>query len=333
MNPHKRPRIIITGGAGFLGSHLVRAFLSLQWDVFATHRKQTDLSRLQGLDRLELVQADLSEGPLPINLLQSIKANAVIHCAAFGVDYRQQNLEVALNTNVASTAYLVAMASQSNVRRFIHIGSALEYGPGEQFASENSRLDPQGIYGVTKAASTLAALDSARHHRLHLNVVRPFGIYGPHEGDHKFIPMIINALLKGEPLALSPGTQIRDYVFINDIAEAIVSLVVMKSPPEGEIFNLGSGQPVALKTIGNHIQSIMQDIDLYQPDNSKAPVLQWGAEEFRHDEIMRLVADPDKSFKTLGWKANTSIIDGLTRTIINQSESYRKRNPNRNNQI
>jgi len=326
MTQDSQPRIIITGASGFLGSHLVKRFLSLGWMVFATHRKHSNLFRLNELKNLpvyknlEFIEIDFNLGCEGLVNLSGIVADAIIHCAAFGVDYRQQSFEKALNINVAGTTHLVSMAAQSNIKRFVHIGSALEYGSSTHDITENFCLSPQGLYGVTKAAASLAALDSARQHRVSLNVVRPFGIYGPLEGEHKFIPLIINSILKNQHLPLSLGQQVRDYVYINDVVDAIARLITMDDAPSGEIFNLGSGRPITLYGIGCHIQSIFHNTNFFEDRLANTSSLDWGSMEYRTDEIMHLVSCPSKSFEVLGWKAQTSIVDGLRQTISSHTD-------------
>jgi nucleoside-diphosphate-sugar epimerase len=230
----------------------------------------------------------------------------VIHCAAYGVDYRQQDYQVAIQTNVAGTALLVEAAARVWVERFIHVGTCYEYGDYPYPVSEDTCLRPRSAYGATKAAGTLVALERAAALGLPLVVVRPFTMYGPFEGEHKLVPQIVTACRKREPLNLTAGEQVRDFVFVEDIVEDCLRLAEVADFPAGEILNLGTGQAMTIHSFGKAIAEVMgQDVAL----------LRWGLRPYRQDEIMHIVADRTKAINILRWATNTSHADGIQKTV------------------
>jgi nucleoside-diphosphate-sugar epimerase len=290
---------------------MIKAFCDSKWQVFAAMRASSDGWRLKKLlpaqpAHLKRTELDLSDSFTVRRCLHEIRPNVVVHCAAYGVDYRQQDLEEAIVINVIGTAQLVIAAKEAGVERFLHVGTCYEYGETTVPIREDAPLRPKGIYGSTKAAGTIIALERAHAMGLPLAVVRPFGMYGPLEGPHKLIPQILRACLTRTPIELTSGHQVRDYVYVEDVTQACLLLAAIKVYPSGEIFNIGSGQPLSIRALGEALARVV--------GNGQGN-LNWSASDLRPNEIMQITPDLLKTATILGWQSQTSLEDGLRVTL------------------
>lgn len=293
--------IIVTGACGFLGSHIVAKARAAGLSVLATGRATSDRSRLNALaPDTDFAVLDVT-APAETLALVTGQGRAMIHCAAYGVDYRQSSLEAALQINVLGPVALAEAAVQTHTR-FVHVGTCYEYGPYEGVQSETLCPQPRGIYGVSKLAGTNAVLDRSGGAAL---VIRPFGMYGPLEGAHKLIPQVMTAMRTGKTLDLTPGEQIRDYNYVGDVAAGCVRAATLADFPAGEIINLCSGSGASLRTF------VEAAADAAGGDKR---LLNWGGRPYRPDEIMRTVGDNQKAAKLLGWHPATPLAAGMAQT-------------------
>lgn len=262
---------------------MVRALLAAGFEPIPAARVGSDRWRLEGLD-LAWGELDLSAGEAMAGVLAQLRPDAIVHCAAYGVDYRQQDLMEAIAVNVTGTARLVEAAAQAGVARFLHVGTCFEYAEKSSPLQEHDPLSPATLYGATKAAGSLLALERAKSLGLSLCVIRPFGMFGPLEGPHKLVPLIQQASETSRALPLTEGEQIRDYTYVGDIADCLVEMLRRADFPRGEVFNLGSGTPIALKDF------VLRCARVFDGE----AWMRLGALEYRPNEVRMLVADSAK---------------------------------------
>lgn len=296
--------ILITGASGFLGAHVAAGALLRGTSVRAGVRASSDQERLTRLaPNATTTLLDLGASSTELTMaLEGV--DAVIHCAAYGVDYRQSDFMSALALNVAGSMRL-AEAVANRGCRMLHVGTSYEYGTEDGVLSEDRRLAPTGTYGVTKAAASLALQDFARRTGAQIAIVRPFSMYGPLEGAHKFVPLVMEASRAGRPVDLTPGNQERDYLYVGDVVEACLTLIESDSFPASEIFNVCSGQGVTLRAMA---------VAAVQAAGGNTAVLRWGAKPYRPAESMRVVGNGSKLAAVTGWQATTSLAEGMERT-------------------
>lgn len=301
-------RVLVTGSGGFLGAHVAARFDQAGWTVLAAGREGSDSWRLARLGvAAEPVRLDLTaSGEEIAAAVAGARPDLIVHCAAYGVDYRFQDVAASARTNLEGTLHLVRAAAQAKVGRIVHVGTCYEYGPSDRPIAEDAPPAPRSLYGITKAAATLAALGTAASHGLALAVVRPFGMYGPLENDTKFVPMILRACRDGRRTELTAGGQLRDYVYVGDVAEACLRLAELADFPAGEIVNLGSGAPITIRALGEAAAGAV---------GHGSDALVWGALPYRSDEVMSIVADAGKAAARLGWRASTPLDQGMQRTL------------------
>lgn len=283
-------KVLVTGATGFLGAHVARELSQLGYVPVVGFRQGANRAKLLDIPRLEWQELDLQSSSSIKQIAQRTDITAVIHCAAYGVDSRQQDMETAIAVNVTAVGQLIDVAAEAGIKRFVHCGTGYEYGAYSGPATENHPLQPTTLYGSTKAAGSLLALQRSRCCGLPLCVVRPFSLFGPGEGDHKIVPMVMRACRTRTRLALSAGEQVRDYLFVRDAVGAMTSLLTTEVFPNGEIFNLASDRPVTLKEFITRCANLLGGEDL----------LDFGVRPYRAQEPMFLVGDSGRWTRRFG---------------------------------
>jgi nucleoside-diphosphate-sugar epimerase len=284
-------RVLVTGGAGFIGSHLVRRLLESGADVAATVRPGSDLWRLDGV--LDWIEVASSIGPLP-------SADVVYHLAAAGV-HPDTDAATVVETNVLGTLRVIEHAQASGAGRFVYCGSCFEYGPGMGL-SEDAPLRPVSEYGASKAAGSLLALAAGTAHSLPVTVVRPFTAYGPHEAAHRLVPSVIVDALDGGPIRVTSGGQSRDFVYVTDVVEGLVAATDPRAV--GAVLNLCTGKATTVGDLASQVAALVGGVEVLA-----------GAVPDRAVEFPVLSGDPSRAADVLGWRAQTPLEDGLRRSI------------------
>lgn len=300
--------VLVTGASGFLGAHVVSHLRQAGIAVVAGVRADSDLARLHALAGQDAATALVDmEGEELTDTLSAIRPDAVIHCAAYGVDARQNNPDLALRVNVLGLATLMRAAADAGAKRFVQVGTCYELGHQAEDADENLLPRPGNAYGASKASATLVALERGRALKLPTCVIRPFGMYGPLEGDHKLIPMAVRALSSGERLGLTSGRQVRDYCHVSDIADLLAALGGGQTAlPDGEIIHAGSGQAISIRELVDTLAEVI---------GAPRELLRWGELSDRPDGIERIVADTRKARKMLAWRPRVGLRDGLAAMV------------------
>jgi nucleoside-diphosphate-sugar epimerase len=310
-----KKRIFLTGATGFIGSHLLRRLIKENCEVHISVRENSSLERIKDvIDNCTCHILDLTDFNSTKNLIKKLKPEIIFHLAAYGVDYRQQDIYRAINVNINASVNLFESFLENKEFRFVHTGTSLEYGRRNKPISENEIPQPESIYGITKFTSIqLLSFIAKQAKRGDLIILRPFGVFGEFEGNYKFFPQIIDKLGRGESVKLTEGEQIRDYIYIDDLVDAYIKAATVPLPSgnNAEIINIGSGRGISIKEIALNIaKQIGVNNDL----------LKFGALPYRPDEIMYSVANIRKAKKILNWKPKTSLKEGIENMIGEQQK-------------
>jgi nucleoside-diphosphate-sugar epimerase len=296
-------RIFLTGATGFVGSHVAHQLLLAGLEVHALCRNPpTDVSSIHWH------VGDLTTPSSLETALAAAHPHTIIHCAAYGIRHHEQSSQQLININIQGTLSLMELASQYGVKRWIQTGSCAEYPSQQEPLSEKDLPEPPNLYGVTKAASTLLALQQGALLRLPTTVLRLFHVYGPGEAPQRLIPALLSSCFSEQPTPFTSGSKIRDFVYVEDVAALYVALAMTPHFPDGEIFNIGTGISTTLQEVGAVVESLIGKLGYFH----------WGKIPNRPQEHLSLVADITKSRKILQWSPKTSLKEGLAK-ILNRN--------------
>ena len=288
-------KILITGASGFVGSWICRV-LAKEHQVTALIRAESSAYRLAGIPNLRISRSD--EGSWTDDL-KKMAPDALILSDWWGVENQYRNDEKQF-ANVARFKSIVDSAIASGVRHIIGIGSQAELGPVENRVYETQPDNPTTLYGQAKveARKYLLERNSAE---ISTSWVRIFSTYGPLDSGDWLIPNTIKALLGNKVMDLTEGEQKWSYLYISDLAEAV--LTCMSNRLSG-IINCGNPESVTVRSVVLKIAELLGGEEL----------LNFGAIPYRNDQVM-FMSPVCESLTSAGWKPSISIDDGLYEVI------------------
>jgi dTDP-glucose 4,6-dehydratase len=325
-----RMRIVVTGGAGFIGSALVRHLIThtdhevLVVDKLTYAGTLTSLASVQGHARYHFSQTDICDRPAIAHIFSSFDPDAIIHLAAEShVDRSIDGPSDFINTNVVGSYVLLDMAlahwrklSSERTRRFRfhHVSTDEVYGalPDEGYFTESTRYDPRSPYAATKAASD--HLVKAWHHTYGLPIVLTncSNNYGPHQFPEKLIPLMVIKALAGEPMPVyGQGLNVRDWLFVDDHAEALT--LVLEQGRVGETYNIGGNSERRNIDIVHAICDAMNDLAPRPGGASHRELITFVPDRPGHD--YRYAIDFTKLRTDLGWQPKHTFEAGLLLTV------------------
>ena len=306
-------RYFITGGTGFIGSHLVRRLLQAGHEVTVFTRSQSSLWRLEDVAaRIIQCHGDLTDYRSLERSMARARPDVVIHLGG-GSMGRPWNtdlseLQASVDVNIHGTFNLLKAAANTGqpLQRFIRMGGLLEYGDGPQPFTETQREQPASIYPAIPVATTMILNALHRNFAFPVVTLRLASVFGPGRSLDFFIPALITHALEGKSFDMSSGDQVWDMVYIDDVVDAIQK-AVSADLASGEIINVGTGQGYPLKAIA---QKIVQLIG----GNAKVNIGAL-ADADKSGVIANLVCNIDKAERLLDWRPATSLENGLITTI------------------
>ena len=292
-------RVFVTGGTGFVGGHVVAALASAGHEVIAATRGAAPALSPAGVTWVGL---DLLDSAAVSGAMQRHQPTHLVHLgwrAVRGDIYASpENLDW-----LVASLHLARAFHAAGGKRFVGCGSCYEYQFGPGALNEDTTAEkPASLYGAAKVALRVALERYGALHGLEVAWGRIFFAYGPGEFDKRLVPDVIGALRRGEPARTTHGRFGRDFVYAGDIAQAFVKLTDAEATGT---FNIGSGQAPLLCDIVSEIGALMGRQDL----------LQIGALEARPGEPEEIRADTQRMESLIGWRATTSLVEGLKQTI------------------
>ena len=305
-------KLLVTGGAGFIGSNFILYFLKTYPDCEILNLdKLTYAGNLENLTAIEsnlnyrFHKGDICDAELVDHLLDR-PWDAVVHFAAEShVDRSIADAREFIRTNVQGTYTMLDAARRRRVPRFLHVSTDEVYGslaPGES-ANEQAQIQPNSPYAASKAASDLLVRSFWHTHGFPAVVTRASNNYGPNQFPEKLIPLMITNALEGKRLPVyGDGLNERDWIFVDDHCRALDR--VLRSGTPGEVYNIGYGQPMTNLEI---IRGLLQILE--KPES----LIEFVPDRPGHDR--RYALDTGKIARELSWRAEVSLEDGLRRTV------------------
>ena len=244
-----RPRlsqILVTGGAGFIGSEFVRQGVERGHNIVVADKLTYagDLSRLRNVKKhIRFYKTDIGHKPALEKIFKKESIHAIVHFAAETHVDRSIHEDVTpfIDTNVKGTQNLIDLARAYHVKKFLHISTDEVYGQIErgQFFEDRSPLRPNNPYSATKAAAEFLIRAAVRTHQFPAMILRPSNNYGPWQYPEKFIPVVILKALKNQRVPVyGEGKQIREWLYVGDCINAVY--LILQKGKTGEAYNIGS---------------------------------------------------------------------------------------------
>jgi nucleoside-diphosphate-sugar epimerase len=300
--------ILVTGGTGFIGAHLVKKLADEAANVYVLNPAKVKTIRLDlaGVPKsVHIATGDICNRKSVMNLLKKSRPQTVYHLAGSGIRAKEKDFSAIARVNVLGAVNLLDACAEYGVRRLVWMGSGFEYSKNiSKPIDENCSIEPATWYGATKVASWQLARYFNRETMLGLVTLRLFSAYGPMEHPSRFIPYVITTLIEGKSVEMTSGEQQRDYLYVDDIVNALI-LLGKKPGIDGEVYNLGSGSSMPVKEIAIMISDLL----------GARSKLKIGALQRQRKESNRMMANTAKIEK-LGWKPRTDLRRGLEKTII-----------------
>lgn len=318
-------KILITGGAGFIGSHVIRLFVNkypdyaiVNLDALTYAGNLENLGDIENAPNYSFVKGDITDETFINQLFADQSFDAVIHLAAEShVDRSILDPLSFVKTNVIGTAVLLNAAKKSwdnmENKLFYHVSTDEVYGSlGETgFFTEETSYDPRSPYSASKASSD--HLVSAYFHTYGLPMIisNCSNNYGSHQFPEKLLPLMINNIVHSKPLPVyGKGENVRDWLWVNDHARAID--VIFHQGKLGETYNIGGFNEWKNIDIVHLLCSIM-DKKLGRADGESAKLITYVKDRVGHD--MRYAIDATKLNKELGWEPSLQFEEGMDKTI------------------
>jgi nucleoside-diphosphate-sugar epimerase len=304
-------RICITGGAGFIGSHLTEQLIADNEVVVYDnlHRNAIQFAHLAGHPHLTFIKGDVMDPEATRRAVDGCQV--VIHCAAIaGVYSVDRNAVTTMEVNLLGTNQVVRAALATGVERFVEFSTSEVYGPFIHKGSEDglTTIGPVGenrwVYAASKLASEHLSYAHYKEDGLPLSIVRPFNVYGPRQvGDGAVRGMVLQALQHAPITLYNDGTQIRSWCFVDDFVDGVLRCAE-KPEAVGQAFNIGNPQGTATNfELANTIIRLT---------NSKSDIV---FKPHPGPEVDLRVPSIEKAAKLLGYAPKVSLEAGIARTI------------------
>ena len=301
----KNKKILVTGGAGFIGSHLTDRLVREGGNVsvIVKYNSIIDCPRLVKVwNKIKIIEADLRNVD-SVSEIKNMNFDLVFHLAAYNhVGDSFKHVLENVNSNLISTINL--LNSGPKFKKLIHMGTSEIYGQQIKLPfNVNEKANPMSPYAVTKYSSELFSILKAKSSKLDLLCVRPFNTFGPFQSEKAIIPEIIMKCLQNKEIKTTEGKQTREFNYVDNIIDGLIFLnkkVKHKIDP----INIGSNKPISIKLLVKKIHKFT---------NSKSK-LKIGALNYRPNEIWKMHAD-NKFISSKGWKPKVNFDLGLKDTI------------------
>ncbi|WP_077289215.1 MULTISPECIES: NAD-dependent 4,6-dehydratase LegB [unclassified Thermosipho (in: thermotogales)] len=305
-------KILVTGSEGFIGSHLTEALVEKGFKVkaFVRYNFQNNwgwLEKSRYLKDIEVYTGDIRDYDSVYDAMKDV--DVVFHLAALiGIPYSYISPLAYIKTNTEGTYNVLEAARKLGIQRVIHTSTSEIYGTAQYVPiDEKHPYNPQSPYAASKAAADHLALSYYRSFGLPVTIIRPFNTYGPRQSARAIIPTIISQLLSGkEQIKLGNLTPTRDLTYVKDTVNGFIT-VGLHEKTIGDVFNLGTGKEISIGDLAKKIMKLLgKEVEIVTDKQRIRP---------EKSEVERLLSNPEKARKLIGWSAQYTLEEGLKETI------------------
>ncbi len=305
--------VVVTGAGGFIGSHLVERLVADGAHVRAmlryTSRGQRgclDSVAEPVLEHVTVTLGDVRDFDAVREVVRG--ADAVFHLAALiGIPYSYEHPQEVIDTNIIGTSNVLLAAKElGKLERVVLTSTSEVYGTALRVPmDEEHPLQAQSPYSATKIAGDALGLSFHRSFGLPVTIVRPFNAYGPRQSARAVIPAIISQAIAGGPLRLGTLDTTRDFTFVEDTAAAFAA-IGSADAAVGKVVNAGSGREVSIRDVVAKVGELVgRELEVEGDEQRMRPA---------KSEVSRLLSDSSKAERLAGWRAETTLDEGLRRT-------------------
>lgn len=304
-------KILIIGSNSYIGKSLVSELLKWECKIFGI----SSTPCLQNQNAIEFHKIDWTDHHVINAVISKLNPNYIIHLAANKkrTASAEENIKIVEDNVELSKSIIDCALSLKDLRKFIFFGTCDEYGMSRRPYSEKSETIPINSYGKSKLIISNLILKLIETQSFPGIIVRPSVVYGPGQPTDMMVSELISELLAGKPFAMSPGEQTRDYVYIDDLNSATISLLL--SDQVG-VFNIASAEIVKMKDVAKMVT------DYLNLNFSKNILL--GAFPLRENEILDYSVSIEKIHELIGWQPKTQLELGLSKTIEFHKNKFKK---------
>jgi NAD dependent epimerase/dehydratase len=306
-------KVLVTGAAGFIGSHLVEALARSGAEVraFVRYNSRNDYGWLEQLERglgdeVEIFRGDLANPEAVANAVRN--CDTVFHLGALiPIPYSYQHPREFVEANVVGTLNVLEACRRDSVRRLVHTSTSEVYGTAIRVPiDEEHPLSAQSPYAATKIAADQLASSFWRSFETPVVIARPFNTFGPRQSARAVIPTLITQALAREDVELGSTHPTRDFLYVEDLTRGFERCAEADGV-EGEVINLGSGSEISIADLAEEVFRLV----------GREASVSFSADRIRPamSEVERLLADTSKAERLLGWAPEISLEEGLRRTI------------------
>ena len=292
-----KKKVLVIGGTGFVGYHLIKRLIEFNWNVDSISSRKPRKKRY--LKKVRYLVCNITN----YNLLQKKIDRHYDYVINLGGYVNHSDIKKTYNSHYLGCKNISKIFFNKNIKSFIQIGSSAEYGKSKSPQKENFICNPKSIYGRAKLMATEHLLKLNKKYKFPCTILRLYQAYGPYQDPNRLISFTIENCLNNRKFPCSDGLQYRDFIYIDDVVDAIIKCLKNKKA-SGEIFNVGSGKPE-------------QVIKLIKKINFKikkgTPI--FGKIKLRNDESLKIYPNINKIKNFINWKPKTTLEKGLLKTI------------------
>ncbi len=294
-------KVLVTGASGFIGAQVVRALLAQGHDIGALISDRSKAERLQEVrDQVTLLRGNLYEEPSLRAAVAAWPPDVCIHLAWY-VEPGQYLNSLQNAEALAASLRLILILGEAGCRRFVGTGTCFEYDVEQGWLNENGPTKPETLYAAAKLSLGLMGQQMASTVGMQFAWARLFYLYGPREDPRRVIPALLLNLLAGKSFPATTGEQVRDYLYLEDVASAFTTLA--QTEAEG-VFNISSGQPLTMASL---LTAAARTVG--RPD-----LLDLGAVPYRSWEP-RFICGDNRRLRALDWEPRFTLEEGLGVTV------------------